>query len=58
MRNILGRLRRAWTREDIVARSYMDGGCAMPANVERLIFAGDPAAREAPARMRRGSKTF
>jgi hypothetical protein len=40
------------------ARSYMKGGCAMPANTERLIFAGDPAAREARTRMRRGSKTF
>jgi hypothetical protein len=58
MKRMLERLRRAWTREDIDARSYMDGGCAMPANTERLIFAGDPAAREARARMRRGSKSF
>jgi hypothetical protein len=58
MKRMLGRLRRAWTREDIEGRSYMDGGCAMPANTERLIFAGDPAAREARARIRRGSKTF
>jgi hypothetical protein len=58
MRRIVERLRRAWARDDIEARSYMKGGCAQPANIERLIFAGDPAAREAPARMRRGSKTF
>jgi hypothetical protein len=58
MRRVLGRLRRAWARDDIEARSYMQGGCAMPANTERLIFAGDPAAREARARMRRGSKTY
>jgi hypothetical protein len=55
---MLERLRRAWARDDIEARSYMNGGCAMPANTERLIFAGDPAAREARTRMRRGSKTF
>jgi hypothetical protein len=58
MRGIFERLRRTWARDDIEARSYMNGGCAMPANIERLIFAGDPAAREAQARMRRGSKTF
>jgi hypothetical protein len=58
MRRILGRLRRAWARDDIEARSYMNGGCAMPANTERLIFAGDPAVHEARTRMRRGSKTF
>jgi hypothetical protein len=58
MRRILERLRRAWARDDIEARSYMKGGCAMPANTERLIFASDPAAREARTRMRRGSKTF
>jgi hypothetical protein len=34
MGRILERLRRAWARDDI--------GCAMPANTERLIFAGDP----------------
>jgi hypothetical protein len=58
MGRILERLRRAWARDDIEARSYMNGGCAMPANTERLIFAGDPAARAARTRMRRGSKTF
>ena len=58
MRRIVQRLRRAWARDDIEARSYMNGGCAMPANTERLIFAADPAAREARTRMRRGSKTF
>jgi hypothetical protein len=51
-------LRCAWARDDIKARSYMSGGCAMPANTERLIFAGDPAAREGRTRMRRGAKTF
>jgi hypothetical protein len=58
MGRMIERLRRAWAREDIEARSYMKGGCAMPASTERLIFAGDPAAREARTRMRRGSKTF
>ena len=58
MRHIVRRLRQAWARDDIEARSYMKGGCAMPTNTERLIFAGDPAAREARSRMRRGSRTF